>query len=40
MQELLQAVLEDESVRTPAAMSDAISQAAAEFSPWSTGAEQ
>ena len=37
MQELLQAVLEDASVRKPGTLSTVASQAAADFSPWSTG---
>lgn len=39
MKELLQAVLEDPSVRRPAALSATASQAAAEFSPWGTSVE-
>ena len=34
MKDLMQAVLEDESVRQPGAINVAASQAAAEFAPW------
>ncbi len=36
MQELLQAILEDDSIRQPGAASIVASAAATEFTPWAT----